>query len=1062
MKRGTATFLSLLLCMTFLCPVFVSAQEANDSAIHIKTQEDLKELAKNCRLDTWSQGKTIILDNNLTLDEKSKEFLPIPTFGGTFEGNGHTISGLSLNGETSRAGLFDTLQAGAAINNLAVVGQITSSGDGDTIGGFAGKNYGKISGCSFEGTIRGTVSVGGLVGINETTGQMVNCQFQGTVTGEHYVGGIAGQNTGSLVRCENHGEINTTVVEVSADISDISLLRTTESIPAGTDIGGIAGFSSGIIQSCKNTGNVGYEHMGYNVGGIAGRESGYLSGCKNAGTINGRKDVGGIAGQLEPQVTLRYDKDLLDQLWVELDTLQDLFNQVASDAQTSSDTLSASISDLISDISTAKDAVSGLGGAIKDWGNENIQEINDITARISWVISELEPILDEIRNAVEILGNASSLLAQAAQSAESAGEEGEAAAAELQLASEDLWNASTCAKSCETHLRSALEIAEGFVNGEDVVDTIQGIQDELSAAKAEAQKAKSSLESAVSHIKTAKVKLKAMGAPGKEALDLLTEALDNLNQSMSSMETISDQIVSVMSTLAKEPAISFTPVDSSVTSQGDALDAALSQVLDGASGLQSSISSSSDTLLGDFKAINTQLQVIIDLLQQQVQDTKEKDAADSFEDISDSDSGEPTTGKIHGSTNNGKVFGDVNVAGIVGSMSVEYDFDPEDDLTKDGTRSLNFQYKTLAVVTGCKNSGNICAKKDYSGGIVGRMDLGAVKACESYGTVESSSGDSVGGVAGLSRATIRNCFVKCTLSGGDYVGGVVGASEKNTVVSGCYTLVDIPNSRRYSGAVSGTEDGKFTGNYYVSDTLAGLGRISYAGKAEPISFKSLTQVKGLPKGMTQFTLRFLVEDEEIKSESFSYGESFGQDVFPEIPVKDGYYASWDTDDLTKLHFDKTVTAEYERYVLTLPSQDTRESGRPVFFVDGDFDEKTTLSVSSVEETEQIHGEKAEEQWKLYCSDPSQNSYTIRYLSPKETAEGYQVYVKQGEQWEKADCTTFGSYLVFSVSAAEVEVAMVPTGSIWLMWILMGLGILLLLVILFFAVRKLRKKKKNAN
>ena len=71
-------------------------------------------------------------------------------------------------------------------------------------------------------------------------------------------------------------------------------------------------------------------------------------------------------------------------------------------------------------------------------------------------------------------------------------------------------------------------------------------------------------------------------------------------------------------------------------------------------------------------------------------------------------------------------------------------------------------------------------------------------------------------------------------------------------------------------------------------------------------------------------------------------------------------------------------------------------------------------------------------------------------------------MKQGEQWEKADCTTFGSYLVFSVSAAEVEVAMVPTGNIWLMWILMGLGILLLLVILFFAVRKLRKKKKNAN
>lgn len=1060
-KRGTAAFLSLLLCMTLLCPVFVFAQEADGNTIHIKTQDDLKELAENCRLDTWSQGKTVILDNNLTLDETADEFLPIPTFGGTFEGNHHSISGLSLDEEDSRAGLFDTLQASAVINGLAVVGQVTPSGDGDTIGGLAGKNYGKISGCSFEGTIRGTVSVGGLVGINETTGQMINCQFQGTVTGEHYVGGIAGQNTGSLIQCENHGEINTTAVEVSADFSDISLLGTTESVPAGTDIGGIAGFSNGVIQSCENAGNVGYEHMGYNVGGIVGRQSGYLDGCKNTGTVNGRKDVGGIAGQLEPQVTLRYDKDLLDQLWEELDTLQNLANQAITDAQTSSDALSGNISSLISNINTAKDAVSGLSSAITDWGNENIQQIDDIAARISWVISESEPILDDTSNAVEILENASSLLAQAAEAAKKTGEQGESAAAELQQASKDLKDAATHVKNCESHIRSALEIAKPAVDDKNIIDIIKNIRDELSAAKSEAQNAKTSLESAITHGKNAKEKLKDMGSQGNEALDLLTPAMDNLNQGMSSMGTVSDQIAAILSTLAEEPAISFTPVDSSVTSQGDTLDTALSQVLDSASGLQGSISSSSDTLISDFNAINKQMQVIIDLLQQQMEETKGKDAADSFADISDEDAGEADSGKIHGATNSGEVFGDVNVAGIVGSMSVEYDFDPEDDLTKDGTRSLNFQYKTLAVVTDCTNEGNVSAKKNYAGGIVGRMDLGAVKTCESYGTIESSSGDYVGGVAGLSRATIRNCFVKCTLSGGDYIGGVVGASEKNTVVSGCYTLVDIPESGRYSGAVSGTEDGKFTENYYVSDTLAGLGRISYAGKAEPLSFEKYAQVKGLPEKMTQFTLRFLVEDEEIKSQSFSYGESFGDDVFPEIPVKDGYYASWDTDDLTELHFDKTVTAEYKRYVLTLPSRTTRESGRPVFLMDGNFDEKADLTVSSIEETEWIHGKKATEQWNLSCSDASQDSYKVRYLSPEETTEGYCVYVKQDGQWEKVDYTTFGSYLVFSVSTAETEVAIVPGISIWLMWLLIGLGILVLLTILILVIRKLRKKKKRA-
>lgn len=702
-----------------------------------------------------------------------------------------------------------------------------------------------------------------------------------------------------------------------------------------------------------------------------------------------------------------------------------------------------------------------LTGTITLLGYENSVSGEWIGDHLFRVSHQLRTILDKIGDAAEIIENASQLLTQAAQAAKKTGEQGEAAATELQLASQDLQDAATHAKNCQTHLRSVLEVAKRILTGESVDNVIQNIQDELNAAKTEAQNTKTSLESAVTHGKKAKTDLEGMGDQGSEALRLLTQGMDSLSQGITSMGTVSDEITSVISTLAEKLAVSFTPVDSSVTSQGDALDAALSQVLNSTSQLQGSVSSSSDTLISDFDAINRQLQVIIDLLQQQMEETKEKDAADSFEDVSDEDSGEVASGKIQEATNRGKVFGDVNVAGIVGSMSVEYDFDPEDDLTKDGTRSLDFQYKTLAVVTGCTNEGEVSAKKDYSGGIVGRMDLGAVKACESYGKVESSNGNYVGGITGLCRSTIRNCFVKCTLSGGDYIGGVVGASEKNTVISGCYTLVEIPTSGRYSGAVSGTEDGEFTKNYYVSDTLAGLGRISYAGKAEPLSFEDLTKMKGLPSKMAQFTLRFLVEEEEVKSQSFSYGDSFDADVFPEIPVKDGYYASWDTEDLTELHFDKTVTAEYKRYVLTLPSQVTRESGRPVFLMDGDFDENATLRVSSVEETEQIHGKNAEEQWELSCSDSSQDSYTVRYLSPQENAGSYQIFVKQDGQWEKVECTTFGSYLVFSVPAAQVEVAIVPAGSMWILWLLIGLGVLILLVISVLIVRKLRKKQKKS-
>ena len=199
-ERWIAAGLAAVLLAGFLFPALVYAAETEDGAIHIQSQQDLQILAESCRLDTWSQGKTVILDRDITLDEDAQDFLPIPTFGGTFEGGGHTISGFSLTGEDSNAGLFDTLQKSAVVSNLTVVGQVTPSGAGDTIGGIAGTNYGKLVDCSFEGAVKGKDSVGGLVGINETTGQLISCRYQGTVTGEHYVGGIVARKARALPR----------------------------------------------------------------------------------------------------------------------------------------------------------------------------------------------------------------------------------------------------------------------------------------------------------------------------------------------------------------------------------------------------------------------------------------------------------------------------------------------------------------------------------------------------------------------------------------------------------------------------------------------------------------------------------------------------------------------------------------------------------------------------------------------------------------------------------------------------------------------------------------------
>lgn len=87
-KQWISFSIILVLCVILFCPKFVSAKENDNKTIHIKTQDDLRELANNCRLDTWSQGKKVILDVDLTLDENAEEFLPIPSFSGTFDGTG--------------------------------------------------------------------------------------------------------------------------------------------------------------------------------------------------------------------------------------------------------------------------------------------------------------------------------------------------------------------------------------------------------------------------------------------------------------------------------------------------------------------------------------------------------------------------------------------------------------------------------------------------------------------------------------------------------------------------------------------------------------------------------------------------------------------------------------------------------------------------------------------------------------------------------------------------------------------------------------------------------------
>ena len=355
----------LSICLILALPIGPSYAAENKAityieTIRLSTVEDLLTLAENCRLDTWSQGRRIILEENIDLTGIT--FTGIPTFGGTFEGNGHTISGLTLTKEGNVQGLFRYLQSTAIVQDLDVEGHIEPEGTSSILGGLAGNNAGHILRCTFTGHISGTDRIGGLVGNNEVTGIVENCTSYGTIQGSHFIGGLTGDNHGVIRGCYNRAEINTTSADNSIALEDITLenMVNSEAAYTTTDMGGIAGTSSGVIRDCINYGNVGYQSMSYNAGGIVGSLTGYLVDCENHGTIHARKDVGGIVGQLEPGNAIQYDKDTLQILSGQIETLSDLANRTSSHANKASKELDAQMSILQTQGNDARNAAEAL------------------------------------------------------------------------------------------------------------------------------------------------------------------------------------------------------------------------------------------------------------------------------------------------------------------------------------------------------------------------------------------------------------------------------------------------------------------------------------------------------------------------------------------------------------------------------------------------------------------------------------------------------------------------------------------------------------------------------
>lgn len=383
-KKLFSITLCLILLWSMVLPAAADTAETEETiqivetvTLTVSTVEEFLDFAENCRLDSYSRNLIVSLESDIDLS--GTDFDSIPIFSGSFHGNSHTISGLAITGEGSQLGLFRYLTADSLVRDLQVSGTVHPNGSRSSIGGIAGENAGNILRCSFTGSVSGSDYVGGIAGKNAVTGIISGCSVSGDVHADHFVGGIVGENAGVIRECTNQARINTTPQQNNIEISDITMdtLTNSEAVNTVTDIGGITGENTGVIRSCTNEADVGYKHMGYNIGGIAGSQNGYICDCVNRGSIQGRKEVGGIAGQMEPDILMVYTEDTLQILKGQLETMSGLVNRAYSNAYNSANQVTTQIALMKDQVQTALDAINGI---VPDINSPEIPDMDSVIA----------------------------------------------------------------------------------------------------------------------------------------------------------------------------------------------------------------------------------------------------------------------------------------------------------------------------------------------------------------------------------------------------------------------------------------------------------------------------------------------------------------------------------------------------------------------------------------------------------------------------------------------------------------------------------------------------------
>lgn len=1045
LQRSAALLTVLALLFTLTLPAAAAAD-----TVTIATVQDFIDFSKQCTRDTWSQGITVELTADLDLSGSG--FTPVPIFQGTFHGNGHTISGLSFDKKGSKAGLFRTLTASAVVEDLTVEGTISPQGSASQAGLLAGENYGTVNRCAAHGTVTGQEDIGGLVGLNGEGGSLTACTSAASVTGVTNAGGITGQNLGTVENCTNTGEINT-----QAD----------QDTP--TSVGGIAGLSRGTIRGCTNSGPVGYQHVGYNMGGIAGMQSGEISNCSNTAPIQGRKDVGGIVGQFEPNTSLTYGASPSQQL---TDSLSALFGQL----EKFTNQLNEMVSQGVSDAQAIHDSLSAIQGRTHAAGTEGQKDFqsmaNDLyqhTTAISGSLDALRGDLDrfsdeagdQLQEALDETDTLLSKLEQLAQQADSG--LGQA----IHALEDTVSSIRTQLQTIRTHrqaMKQELDNLKQYVA--DVARLVaagqfqQALQ--LSFPSVDPVGHMKAITSALKEIPRLAAQLPGqwsdihdqtshdMGQSSQEidrALNALYEALTALNQAgdhlsssaqghLDAVSQKADQIRDLLKTYAD--------------TLGDKAQSAMDDIDRELSAIQDRVDSMTQAAGADNAALHATSQAILDQMEavRQAISGLGKEPELTVTDLTDEIDQGP--GLVKGCTVSGTVEGDSNVGGIAGTVSTELGDDPEATFDLGDMKLMSDVYATLrAVVRDCRFDGDVTVKNECGGGVAGRCEAGAIVDCAARGTVETG-GNYCGGIAGRTKGKVLRCAALIDLTGQSWLGGVAGLGQD---ITDCRTMVRADSDGEYQGAIAGQAEGTLTGNRYLMEDLAGLDGVDYQDTAQGLDFHSFAQLDYIPADFLTFSYRFVVNGQMVAEIPFAYGDDLDLSQVPQAPQQGDEYGQWPQFPTQDLRRSLVLEAQFTAPTSTLADQD----GVAQLLVEGTFSPDASLSVRQEElPGSGVDGCTSRSAWSYTVTGSQSDTVTVRLRADGVEKPAAAIY--QNGSWQRVDSTQDGSYLVFQ-APVQGQVLLLEQRQLPLLAVgLIGGGVMLLLFAGFLLHRHRQAKK----